>query len=139
MQLKGAFGRRVRRRLKAEKVVWLTTVGRDGTPQPRPVWFVWEERRGTLLIYSQREARKLAHLKRNRLVAVQFNTDVDGDDVVVITGEARIDRRALPADRRPDYLRKYRPAIRDLEMTPSTFAAEYPVPIRVRLRRLRGW
>jgi PPOX class probable F420-dependent enzyme len=139
IRFKGAFGRRVRRRLKREKVIWLTTVGRKGTPQPRPVWFVWEERKGTLLLFSQRGTRKLEHLKRNRRVAVQFNTDPDGDDVVVFTGEARIDRRHRPAHRVPNYVRKYKAGIRNLGMTPEAFAEEYPVPIRVRLLRLRGW
>lgn len=36
------FGRRVRERLTEESVAWLTTVGRDGTPQPNPVWFLWD-------------------------------------------------------------------------------------------------
>ena len=30
------FGKRVRERLAEEIVVWLTTVGADGTPQPNP-------------------------------------------------------------------------------------------------------
>ena len=139
VEFKGRFGQRARRRLRTDKVVWLTTTGSDGTPQPRPVWFVWEERRGTLLIYSQRRKAKLRHLGRSRRVAVHFNTDDDGDDVVVMTGQARVDRRALPADRRPDYVRKYRSAIRDLGMTPASFAQEYAVAIRLRPERLRGW
>ncbi len=139
IKFEGPFGRRVRRRLKSEKVIWLTTVGLDGTPQPRPVWFVWEERRGTVLIYSQRPTHKLEHLKRNRRVALQFNTDPDGDDVVVLTGQARIERGVLPAHRRPDYVRKYRASMRNLGMTPEAFAQEYAVAVRIRLRRLRGW
>ena len=31
------FGERVRRRLRDVVVVWLNTVGADGTPQPNPV------------------------------------------------------------------------------------------------------
>lgn len=34
------YGARVARRLQDEQVIWLTTVGRDGTPQPNPVWFI---------------------------------------------------------------------------------------------------
>lgn len=138
VEFKGRFGKRVRRRLRNEKVVWLTTMGTDGTPQPRPVWFVWEERRGTLLIYSQRHTSKLRHLARSRRVSIHFNTDEEGGDVVVMTGQARVDRRALPADRRPDYLRKYRSGMRGLGMTPVSFAQEYAVAIRLRPERLRG-
>ena len=45
------FGQRVMRRLQEEVVVWLTTVDASDTPQPRPVWFLWEGE--TFLIYSQ--------------------------------------------------------------------------------------
>ena len=24
-------------------MAWMTTVGDDGTPQPNPVWFLWDE------------------------------------------------------------------------------------------------
>ena len=37
-----SFGRRVVERLENEHVVWLTTVAADGTPQPSPVWFLWD-------------------------------------------------------------------------------------------------
>lgn len=139
IEFKGRFGNRARRWLKSEKVIWLTTVGPDGTPQPRPVWFVWEEAEGTLLTYSQPGTHKLAHLARNPRVALHFSTDPEGAEVVVLTGKAIVDRKAPPADQRPDYLRKYRAGIRDLEMTPATFAQSYAVPIRVRPDRLRGW
>lgn len=36
------FGQRVRARLRDEQVIWFTTVGADGTPQPNPVWFIWQ-------------------------------------------------------------------------------------------------
>ncbi len=36
------YGERVRRRLTGEMTIWLTTVGRDGTPQPNPVGFLWD-------------------------------------------------------------------------------------------------
>jgi hypothetical protein len=38
----GLCGERVRRRLTGEMTIWLTTVGRDGTPQPNPVGVGWD-------------------------------------------------------------------------------------------------
>ena len=38
----GRYGERVRRRLTGEMTIWLTTVGRDGTPQPNPAGFGWD-------------------------------------------------------------------------------------------------
>jgi len=35
------FGQRAERRLRDEKLAWLTTVDAKGTPQPIPVWFLW--------------------------------------------------------------------------------------------------
>ena len=43
------FGARVARRLQNEQVIWITTVRVDGTPQPTPVWFIWDGE--TILIY----------------------------------------------------------------------------------------
>jgi hypothetical protein len=31
-----------RRRLTGEMAIWLTTAGRDGTPQPNPAGFGWD-------------------------------------------------------------------------------------------------
>ena len=36
------LGEHVARRLRDELIVWLTTVGADGTPHPNPVWFLWD-------------------------------------------------------------------------------------------------
>ncbi len=33
------FGARVLRRLEEEQIIWLTTGGKDGAPQPNPVRF----------------------------------------------------------------------------------------------------
>ncbi|MGI8476026.1 MAG: hypothetical protein ACR2OO_06625 [Thermomicrobiales bacterium] len=33
------FGRRAAKRLAEDQIVWLTSVGGDGTPQPNPVRF----------------------------------------------------------------------------------------------------
>ena len=38
----GLHGERVRRRLTGEMTIWLTTVGRDGTPQPNLVGLLWD-------------------------------------------------------------------------------------------------
>ncbi len=131
------FGQRVMRRLREEHVIWLTTVGPDGAPQPRPVWFLWEE--GSFLIYSQPDAHKVRHIRRNPHVALHFNSDTDGNDVVVFIGEARLDDSAPRADRHAAYLAKYAQGIADLGMTPQQMAEEYSAAIRVTPTHLRGF
>ena len=83
------FGRRVVERLATEQVVWLTTVAADGTPQPNPVWFLWEAP-SSVLIYSQARARRLEHIDRRPRVALNFDGNGQGGNIVVLAGEASI-------------------------------------------------
>jgi PPOX class probable F420-dependent enzyme len=130
------FGARVARRLREEMVIWLTAVAADGTPQPNPVWFLWD---GTsFLIYCRREAKRLEHTQRNPHVALHFNSDGQGEDIVVFTGTARIATGEPPADQNPQYLEKYRDGIAELVGTFQEFAA-HSVPVRVTPERVRGY
>lgn len=133
------FGARVARRLRDETVIWLTTMGADGTPQPNPVWFLWDEHEQTLLIYNQPTAKRLAHIRRNPKVALHFNSDEHGDDIVIITGEARISPDTPRADRVPAYLDKYRELIADINQTPESMAADYSVALRITPSKVRGF
>ena len=48
------------RRLREERIAWLTTVradGSDGQPQSVPVWFLWDGE--TFLVYSRPDRQKL--------------------------------------------------------------------------------
>lgn len=137
INLNTKFGRQVKRRLKQEQEIWLTTTGSDGTPQPRPVWFWWDG--NTFLIYSQTFAHKLKHIERNRHVALHFNTGSPTADVVVFLGTAAIDPVAPAPHKHRLYLKKYRDGIAGLNMTPEEFSIEYPIAIRVTPSALRGW
>ncbi len=131
------FGRRVKRRLNKEAIIWFTTVGTDLTPQPRPVWFLWDG--DSFLIFSQPGAHKLRHLKAHSKVALNLNSDEVGDDVAVFIGTAAIDSNLPPAHEIPAYFRKYRKAIANLGMSPEEFSREYSVAIRVIPSDLRGF
>jgi PPOX class probable F420-dependent enzyme len=130
--------RKAKRLTKKEYIVWLTTVNSDLTPQPRPVWFIWDN--DSFLIFSQPKAHKIRHIKQNASVSVHFNTDETGDtDVVVYIGKAVIDSGIPPAHKVPAYFRKYRKGIKELGMTPEKFSSEYSIAIRVTPTSLRGW
>lgn len=132
-----AFGERVRRRLTDEMTVWLTTVGPDGTPQPNPVGFLWDGG-NSLLIYSQAEARRLANIRRQPLVSLNFDSN-GGDDIVILTGTAEIldDYPAVPGN--PAWLEKYGQAIDARFGSAVKFAERFSVPVRIRLGRVRGF
>jgi len=130
------LGRHVRRRLRKEQIIWLTTIDSNNAPQPRPVWFHWDDE--TILIFSERGKAKLRHIARNPKVSLNFNTDEDGGDVAVIGGEAKI-MDAPVGNRVKAYLRKYREGIKNLDMTVAEFSAAYTVPILVTPKALRGF
>ena len=130
------FGARVERRLRDERIIWMTTVGPDRTPQPSPVWFHWDGQ--AFLVYSRPDTPKLRNIGANPRVALNLDGDGRGGDIVVLTGDARIDPSAPPADAVPDYVVKYREAITRIGMTPESFAQAYSVAVRMTPTGLRG-
>jgi len=139
IDLKSKFGRFAKKHLKSEYFIWLTTVDSTGTPQPRPVWFIWEN--DSILIFSQAKAYKLQHIRRNPNVALNFNTEDEAGDkrLIIFTGKAKIDRKCPPANKIPAYMRKYKSGIIGLKMTAEQFSGEYSVAIRIAPTNLRGW
>ena len=131
------FGRRAARRLAEEVVCWLVTVNPRGRPQPNPVWFLWDGEGA--VVYSQPDTPKLRNIAANPRVAVHLDTRDGGNDVIILSGVARVAPELPAADRAPEYLAKYGERIAALDMTPVTFAAEYSVPVRFDARRIRGY
>ncbi len=132
-----AYGERVRRRLTDEMTIWLTTVGRDGTPQPNPVGFLWDGG-DSLLTYTQTGARRLANIRRQPLVSLNFDSN-GGDDIVVLTGTAEIldDYPAVPDN--PAWLEKYDEAIDARFGSAVKFSERFSVPVRIHLTHVRGF
>ena len=132
------FGERVARRLRDERLIWLTTVDAKGTPQPTPVWFLWDETTSTFLIYSLKNAKRHAHLQQNPRVALNFDGNGKGGDIIVFTGEAQVSSDDPSADQLPAYVEKYRDFIVRSFGTPANFASKYSVALRIRPIALRG-
>lgn len=130
------FGKRVERRLREETIVWLTTVRRDGTPQPTPVWFLWDGE--TILMYSRPNQQKERNIAHSPKVSLNLDGDGHGGDIVVLTGDAQIVANAPPATDVPIYIEKYAEPIKRIGMTPETFAAAYSVAIRITPTDVRG-
>ena len=124
--------------IKNEYIFWLTTVDSTHTPQPRPVWFIWDN--DSFLIFRKPNAHTVQHIKQNDSVSLHFNPDEAGDkDVIVYIGKATLDSDTPPANKVPAYLRKYRKGIKEIGMTPEKFGSEYSVAIRIKPTSLRGW
>jgi PPOX class probable F420-dependent enzyme len=131
------IGGKIERRLRQEMIIWLTTVDSQNTPQPRPVWFSWDGE--TVLIFSQVNGAKLRHITHNPKVALNFNTDADGGEVGVLTGEAHILPGAPPASRMEAYVEKYLKEIQALGMSVEDLKNDYSVTLLVTPHALRGF
>jgi PPOX class probable F420-dependent enzyme len=123
------------RRISQDQVAWLTTITDLGVPAPNPVWFVPDG--DDLVVFSTPHARKVRNIAQRPAVTLHFNSNPDGGDVVVITGEA-----AIAHDQRPSalgaYLDKYEAAITGpLGMTVDEIDRTYSTEIRIRPTRVR--
>ncbi|MFF0343241.1 TIGR03667 family PPOX class F420-dependent oxidoreductase [Kribbella sp. NPDC004875] len=131
------FGRRIARQLDDETVIWLTTVGRSGTPAPNPVWFLWHD--NEILICSQPDTAKLHNIAARPRVALNFNATHTGGDVGVFSGTAVIDGTPISGAALAAYNTKYADDIAGLGMTTDEFHASYSVLVRITPDRLRGF
>ena len=132
------FGRRVRDRLRDEQVIWLTTTQADGTPQPNPVWFVWEDP-DSLIVYNRPDAKRLLHVQTRPRVSLHFNSDETGDDVAVFVGSAVRDDRQAPPHEHPVYREKYADGMARVSGSAEQFTVEWGVPLLIRIDRIRGY
>lgn len=130
------FGRMVADRLAREQVIWLTTVGPSGTPQPNPVWFQWHD--GEFLLFSQPDRPKLRNIARNPRVSLHLNSTEHGGEVVIFTGVARVADEPTPAEL-DSFAEKYADGLVSISMTREEFFAEYSTPVRITPERLRGF
>jgi len=120
---------RIERHLTGDLIAWLTTVTPAGRPAPRPVWFVWDG--AAIVIYSLNRGAKLRHIQANDQVAVHFNSNADGGDIVVISGRAEFVPDAPPPSQFPGLLDKYAAAISRMGQTAQWYDDEYGVALRV--------
>jgi PPOX class probable F420-dependent enzyme len=131
------FGARIERRLNDELVIWLTTVGKSGTPQPNPVWFGWNG--SEILVFSQPGKAKVHNIAGQARVALNFNATHAGGDVGVITGEAVLDGKPATDEELAAYDAKYADGMTGLNLTADAFHSDYSVLIRIRPDSLRGF
>jgi PPOX class probable F420-dependent enzyme len=130
------FGARAARRLREELLAWLTTVDGKGTPQPIPVWFLWDGDR-SVLIYSRPDTAKLRNIEGNPRASLHLDGNRRGGDVIVCLGTLGVSEDP-PGDRVPEYAAKYSELIERNRWSAESFAANYSVPLRLSISRIRG-
>ncbi len=132
------FGARVRERLRDEQFAWLTMVGADGTPEPNPVWFLWDGG-DEILVYNDNQARRLDRIGDGVRASLNLQANAEGDDVVVLTGTLEPARDAPNPAENQAFLAKYAAAIETIGYTAEQFGGRYDVATRLRVDRVRGW
>lgn len=132
------FGADVIKRLENQQLAWLTTVDSNGTPQPNPVWFIWDD--GVIFIFSKPNQAKLNNIRRSGRVAVNLEATADEEHITIFTGQAEIiDRADLPADILDRYAERYAQGMKGIQLTRAEYEAAYTIPIRFTPAKLRGW
>lgn len=131
------LGPRALERLENEEVIWLTTTGKGGQPNPNPVWFIWKD--GRMLILSNSKAAKVRAMRGNPRVSLSFNSSATGDDITIFNGIADANEKPLAPEDAAAYIVKYREGMERLGMTPEAYGKEFDLAITVELTRLRGF
>ena len=119
------------------KIGFLTAVKEDGQPQTSPVWIhrVGEE----IVVYNRPTARRLTSIGANSRIALNLRGDRRGHAAVTLEGQAVVDDSLPPSNALPGYVDKYLEDIRRLGWTPESFAADYSIPLRITVTRVRAW
>ncbi|MEZ4672348.1 MAG: TIGR03667 family PPOX class F420-dependent oxidoreductase [Anaerolineae bacterium] len=115
---------------------WLTTVRADGTPQPTPVWYIWDN--GTFLMYSIPNQQKIRNILINPTVTLAITDDPSGEEYVVITGEAAIDESAPRVIDNAPYVEKYRKGMEAINFSPESMTRDFTTAIRITPTGVRG-
>ena len=132
------FGAKVVNRIGAQKLAWLTTVDSKGTPQPNPVWFIWDD--GSIVMFSRPDQAKLKNIARSGRVSFNLEATEDEEQITIFTGHAEIvDRATIPQELLDRYAEKYAQGMINIELPRDKYEAAYTEIIRITPEKLRGW
>ena len=135
----------MRRQLREEAIIWLTTVGATGTPQPNPVWFLWQPDPdsawgdGSFLIFNDNTSSRLRTFTERPRVSLNFNSSSDGTGITVFTGQVEILKDHPLAPQVPEYAAKYTSRVEAQGGDFEAFMQKYSVATRIRPEKVRGF
>ncbi len=137
---------RVHEDLASAPILWLSTTRPDGRPHIVPTWFDWDGE--AIMLFAKPDAQKVRNVRHQSSVMIALGRAEANFAVELLEGEAVIvdspgepAGAAGPTARRPSsrFARKYRSALAEAGYTMETFAAAYPLVVRIRLTRLLDW
>jgi PPOX class probable F420-dependent enzyme len=127
----------IENRLANELIIWLATAGPDGRPHNVPVWYWWDGE--TVLIFSQPENRKIRNMRHQPKVVLALDTADEGEDVVIIEGEAEFLSQTTVELMTADYAAKYAHLFPRIDSSAEQMAREYSLAIRVTPTKFISW
>jgi PPOX class probable F420-dependent enzyme len=83
-------------------------------------------------------ANRINHVVDRPQVALHFESDGTGGDIVVFTGTARRADDILPPHENPAFVAKYGDSLLRVSDTAEEFGKKFPVPLRIEITRTRG-
>jgi PPOX class probable F420-dependent enzyme len=120
-------------RLRSNVIIWLSTVRPDGRPHVVPVWFLWT---GEYFLIFSKPDQKIRNLKQNTAVMLGLDDTKDGDDPIMITGEATLLPHGEVTSALPAYAEKYATQLARYNWTGESMAQEYTEPIKIAPNKL---
>jgi PPOX class probable F420-dependent enzyme len=123
--------------LRADPVVWLSSVQPDGRPHLVPVWFHWDGER--IVAFSKPNARKVDNLRGRPTVMLAVGTPGPDFDVELIEAEAELPETPASDVMPEGFGAKYRELLRRAGLSVQRFAEVYSQPIVLRPTRFLGY
>lgn len=128
--------RHVDQRLGRELMIWLNSVKANGHPHTVPVWFLWHNNQ--IFIFSQPGKQKTRNIERNPHVTLSLDTRNEGEDIVILEGEARLEQQH-DATMLQKYASKYAEQIKSMGWTFESMSKDYSQLISVTPTKFNSW
>lgn len=130
-------GAAVDARIRAEPIVWLTTMAPTGRPCVVPTWFSWDGR--AFRIFTKPTARKLRNVACNPHVMLALGNPHADFDVMLIEASAFAEAPAMALASVDGHLARYRAALSAIGLDRDEYVRTYSATMRIEPTRLLGW
>lgn len=124
-------------RIRAESIVWLTTVSAGGQPHIVPIWFHWDGR--SFFIHTKPGAKKVRNIRANPAVMLALGDPTADFDVLLVEGVADVLDQPTSDLVAAPFFRTYAERMAVIGLGQGEFLATYSLAIRIRPTRYLGW
>ena len=124
-------------RLRQELIIWLGSVKSNGNPHLVPVWFLWDGHQ--IIILSQPGNQKIRNIQHNSHVTLALEAVNDGDDIVMLDGEAKLVDTPLDEKTLQVYASKSAQKLQSMGWSIETMSKDYSQLITITPTRFKSW